>query len=65
MNAGRLEVTFLVRMWLPEAARGCSEWRGSIQEIASGKRLFVTGTRDIADFISAHCTIRDGSESPT
>ena len=52
MNAERREVAFLVRMWLPQGARGENEWRGSIQEVASGKRLFVTGTRDIADFIA-------------
>jgi hypothetical protein len=52
MNAERREIAFLVRMWLPQGARGENEWRGSIQEIASGKRLFVTGTRDIADFIA-------------
>lgn len=52
MNAERRELAFLVRMWLPQGARGEGEWRGSIQEVASGKRLFVTCARDIADFIA-------------
>lgn len=54
MNARRREVTFIVRMWLPEGLPGDTQWRGSVQEIASGKRLFVTGTRDISDFIATH-----------
>jgi hypothetical protein len=27
------------------------QWRGSIQEVESGLRLYVTGAGDIADFI--------------
>lgn len=54
MNSERRDVTFLVRMWLAEGPAGGDEWRGSVHEVASGKRLFVTGTRDIADFIAAH-----------
>jgi hypothetical protein len=40
-------------MWRSEEP-GCDvEWRGSVHEIASGRRLFVTHTRDVADFIAA------------
>lgn len=58
MDAERREVAFLVRMWLPPGAQGESEWRGSIQDVFSGKRVFVTGTRDIADFISVHLSVQ-------
>lgn len=58
MNAKRPEVAFLVRMWLPDGSTGNAEWRGSIREIESGKRLFVTGARDVADFITAHLADR-------
>jgi hypothetical protein len=51
------EMTFLVRMWLVEPSLGESQWRGSVSEVASGKRLFVTETRDIADFIDAQLTV--------
>ena len=38
-------------MWLePDARR--SQWRGSVRHVASGRRLFVAGTADIADFIA-------------
>ncbi len=30
-----------------------AEWRGSIHEVGSGLRFYVTGTRDVADFIGA------------
>ncbi len=51
MNSKRREAAFLVRMWSADDGADGSAWRGSVQEIASGKRLFITGTRDIADFI--------------
>jgi hypothetical protein len=50
----RDEVVFIVRMWRQagEAANG-REWRGSIREVDSGSHLYVTGSRDVSDFISA------------
>ena len=53
MNAKRRDVTFFVRMWLNEASGGDGEWRGSVHEVTSGRRLFVTQTREVADFIAA------------
>jgi hypothetical protein len=48
------EVVFLIRMWQRDAeAVDDSEWRGSVDEIGSGLRYYVTGARDIADFITA------------
>ena len=38
-------------MWRePSAARDA--WRGSIQDVASGRTLYVTGPADIVDFIA-------------
>ncbi|MGA8533405.1 MAG: hypothetical protein WB615_04800 [Candidatus Tumulicola sp.] len=50
-----VELVFLVRMWVQgdeERADG-DEWRGSVQEVDSGRRFYVTGMRDVADFIGA------------
>jgi len=44
-------------MWLPSGATDSNDWRGSIKAIGSDKQLFVTGTRDVADFIAAHLTV--------
>jgi hypothetical protein len=41
-------------MWLPEQTDGDPQWRGSVLEVTSGRRFFVTQPRDIADFIAAH-----------
>lgn len=47
-------MTFLVRMWAAEASdENGAGWRGSVHEVSTGKRLFVTETRDVADFIAA------------
>jgi hypothetical protein len=47
-----LEFTFVVRLRRQD---GDAEphWRGSVHEVRSGIRRFVTGTRDISDFIAA------------
>jgi hypothetical protein len=48
------EVVFLVRMWLRDGEKPNErEWRGSIHEISSGLRFYVSGARDVADFIGA------------
>jgi hypothetical protein len=54
MNPKRQDVTFLVRMWLPDESDHAAQWRGSVLEVASGKRFFITQPRDVADFIAAH-----------
>lgn len=54
MNPKRQEATFLVRMWLAEEPDGGAEWRGSVVEVTSGRRLFVSQPRDVADFIATH-----------
>jgi hypothetical protein len=38
-------------MWLEPDPRG-SQWRGSVRHVPSGRRLFVAGTADVADFIA-------------
>lgn len=53
VSARRRDATFLVRMWLMEESGGSGEWRGSVHEVASGRRLFITQTREVADFIEA------------
>ncbi len=54
MNPRRQDVTFLVRMWLPERTDGDAQWRGSVLEVTSGRRFFVTQPGDVADFIATH-----------
>ncbi len=39
-------------MWAPGEAAD-AQWRGSIHEVSTGKRLFVTEAREVADFIAA------------
>lgn len=60
MKTGTNEIVFLVRMWVQAGEADEREWRGSIQEIDSGLRLYVTGTRDVADFIAARIAEKTG-----
>ncbi len=50
----------MVRMWLQGGENPAEpQWRGSIAEIGSGVRVYVTGTRDIADFIATRIAERE------
>ncbi len=58
----RDERVFLVRMWLePGSARG-NAWRGSIQDVRNGRKLFVTAPGEIADFIAVRLTEADAPD---
>ncbi len=53
------ELVFVVRLWVQGGdASGQGEWRGAIQDVTSGQRFYVAGTRDIADFIDARMSER-------
>ena len=43
---------FLVRLWHAKQSADKRAWRGSIQHIASGRRLYVTGIADVVEFIT-------------
>jgi hypothetical protein len=61
MKASQREFTFLVRIWGREGTSG-TEWRGSVHEVASGNRRFITGTSDVAEFIAAFLRAEDRVE---
>jgi hypothetical protein len=41
-----------VRMWLDRSTPQRDAWRGSIQDVVSGRKFYVTGPGEIADFIA-------------
>jgi hypothetical protein len=54
VESERGEMVFVVRMWRQRVEEnGAAEWRGSIHQVESGKNFYVTGARDVADFIGA------------
>ncbi len=53
VKADQREFTFLVRIWGREDGTGVT-WRGSVHEVSSGNRRFITGTREIAEFIASY-----------
>gem|GEM_PF-6830905 len=50
-----------MRMWLESSAPARDAWRGSIHDIVSGRRFYVTGPGEIADFIAVRLTEHDGA----
>jgi hypothetical protein len=60
VKAERGEAVFLVRMWRQEGETSAGgEWRGSVLEIDSGVRFYVSGAHDIADFVAARLAEKD------
>jgi hypothetical protein len=39
-------------MWLERSTSQRDSWRGSIQDVDSGRKFYVTGPGEIADFIA-------------
>ena len=56
----RTEHVFLVRMWRERGGDDPS-WRGSVQHVASGRRLFVGSAGEVGDFIALQ--LRAGTHS--
>ena len=51
--ADRDERVFLVRMWMePQDV----VWRGSVHDVTSGRRRYVTDPSEVADFIAIGLT---------
>jgi hypothetical protein len=55
------ELTFIVRL-RQEASATETQWRGSVQEVSSGGRRFITGTREISEFIAAYLRDEERAE---
>jgi hypothetical protein len=62
VTSDRREHVFLVRMWVESTRQRQETWRGSIHEVASGRKLYVTGPGEVADFIALHLLSREESD---
>jgi hypothetical protein len=51
LNSDRLEHLFVVRMWQESTQRKSGGWRGSIEHVPSGQRLYFVSFNDLNDFI--------------
>jgi hypothetical protein len=49
---GPRERVFLVRMWPAQPSANRHAWRGSVQHVASGRKLYVSGLADVVEFIT-------------
>jgi hypothetical protein len=46
-------------MWREGDSQSEADWRGSVQEVESGTRFYVSQTRDISDFVAARLASHD------
>jgi hypothetical protein len=48
----RAEHLFIVRIWREVAKGGQSQWRGSVDHVASGQKHYFANTSDLVEFIT-------------
>ncbi len=51
LTSGRLEHLFVVRMWQESTQHKADGWRGSVEHVPSGQRLYFVSFNDLNDFI--------------
>ncbi len=62
----RTEHLFIVRMWQePSQAARAAHWRGYIEHVPSGQRLYFTSLTDLNDFIGQRLKSTASSGSDT
>ncbi len=50
-NSDRREYLFIVRIWQESTQLKSGGWRGSIEHVPSGQRLYFVSFNDLNDFI--------------
>lgn len=62
-NPERPEHLFVVRIWQEPEQIKTGEWRGSIEHVPSGQRLYFVSFNDLNDFIRLRLTSVSQSET--
>jgi hypothetical protein len=63
--SSRRECVFLVRMWRNAGNTGEGLWRGSIHEVATGRRRYVSAPADISEFVEGALRSPEASTAET
>ncbi len=50
--ANRPHHLFIVRLWREPGQISLGQWRGSVEHVPSGRRLYFVSLSDLADFIT-------------
>ncbi len=45
---------FVVRVWSESEHPAPDQWRGSVEHVPSGRRMYFTSLADMTDFIALH-----------
>jgi hypothetical protein len=62
-NTRRAQHLFVVRMWLEPSRIANASWRGSVEHVPSGQRLYFTSLADLNDFIHWRLQQNQSSEN--
>jgi hypothetical protein len=59
----RTEHRFVVRVWLETAAAAEGQWRGVVDHVGSGRKLYFSSMGDLMDFIRLRMTETAGTHT--
>jgi len=62
---GRPQHLFIVRMWHEPSRGHGGQWRGSVDHVPSGQRLYFAAIGDLSDFITLRLDSPPLDEPPT
>jgi hypothetical protein len=59
VRSERRDIVFIVRMWSEARASAFDRWHGMVQDVQTGRKLYVTDLSQVAGFIAVHLTEND------
>jgi len=67
--SARPQHLFVVRLWTEAANADPLHWRGSVEHVSTGKKIYFTSLGDLNDFITLHLSgpapsLSKGKETP-
>lgn len=66
MNSDRRERVFLVRLWQESGSSDAPAWRGSVHDVGSGHKRYISEAQEISEFVAlrlAATTQTDGHQA--
>jgi hypothetical protein len=62
-GADRHQHLFIVRLWQEPGRQGSGQWRGSVEHVPSGLRLYYSALADLTDFITLRLAVAAPAET--
>ncbi len=61
----RRECVFMIRMWHGGDRVGGADWRGSIHDVTTGRRRYISALGDVSEFLMEALRAEAAAEPPS